>query len=160
MVSFPTLVLVADDGSPESDRAVEAAARVTESTGSRLALVHVKAHSPSVTGVTAVPAQEENLRAQGEAFLRWRHDQLADRGVTPVRTELRLSRRPERSVVRVAEELDAGLIVVGVRGGRPGQRMVLGDLSLPLARDAHCSVLVVRDGLTEAAGHTAAPEQG
>ena len=158
MVSFPTLVLVADDGSPESDRAVDAAVRLTESTGSRLALVHVKAHSPSVTGVTAVPAQEENLRAQGEGFLRRRHEQLAERGVTPVSTELRLSRRPERSVLRVAEELDAGLIVVGVRGGRPGQRLVLGDLSLPLARDARCSVLVVRDGRSVA--HTADPEQG
>ncbi|GHD25729.1 universal stress protein [Nocardiopsis kunsanensis] len=160
MVSFPTLVLVADDGSPESDRAVATAARLTEATGSRLALVHVKVRSPSVTGVTAVPAQEERLNSQGEAFLRRRREELAERGIPSVHTELRLTRRPERSVLRVSEELRAGLIVVGVRGARSADRLVLGDLSLPLARDAHCSVLVVRDGRHGTAERTIDPEQG
>lgn len=160
MVSFPTLVLVADDGSPESDRAVDTAARLTGATGSRLALVHVKVRSPSVTGVTAVPAQEEQLRTQGEEFLRGRREELAERGITTARTELRLTRRPERSVLRVSEELRAGLIVVGVRGAHSADRLVLGDLSLSLARDAHCSVLVVRDGQHGTAERTPEPGQG
>lgn len=160
MVSFPTLVLVADDGSPESDRAVETAARLSESTGSRLALIHVKVRSPSVTGVTAVPAQEEQLRTWGEEFLQSRRDELAERGITTAHTELRITRRPERSILRVSEEIRAGLIVVGVRGSHSADRLVLGDLSLPLARDAHCSVLVVRDGRHETAERTADPERG
>lgn len=160
MVSFPTLVLVADDGSPEADRAVETAARLSESTGSRLALVHVKVRSPSVTGVTAVPAQDEQLYTQGEEFLRSRRDELAERGITTAHTELRITRRPQRSVLRVSEELRAGLIVVGVRGARSTDRLALGDLSLSLARDAHCSVLVVRDGHHQTADRTIDTEEG
>ena len=160
MVSFPTLVLVADDGSPESDRAVGTAARLSEATGSRLALVHVKVRSPSVTGVTMVPAQEERLRTEGEEFLRRRADELAEQGITTAHTELRITRRPERSVLRVAEELRAGLIVVGVRGAHSADRLALGDLSLPLARDAHCSVLVVRDGRHQTAERTIDTEEG
>lgn len=160
MVSFPTLVLVADDGSPESERAVDTAARLAESTGSRLALVHVKVRSPSVAGVTAVPAQEEQLTTQGEELLRRRRSELAERGIMIAHTELRLTQRPERSILQVSEELRAGLIVVGVRGAHSTDRLALGDLSLPLARDAHCSVLVVRDGKHKTAERAADPEQG
>ena len=48
--------------------------------------------------------------------------------------------------MRLAEELDAGLTVVGSRGLGGVRRALIGSVSDSVVRYAHCPVLVVREG--------------
>lgn len=145
MLSFPTGILVADDGSPESDRALSAAVELARATLSELSLVHVKSLEPSVAGTTVTPAQIDRLREQGEALVERRAAEAAERGLELDHAEVRLGRNIEVTVLRAATDLGSGLLVVGARGRGPGQRRALGDLSRRLASNAPCSVLVVRE---------------
>ena len=65
--------------------------------------------------------------------------------------------RPDAEIVRVAEEIGAGLVIVGSRGLGPIGRAVMGGVSDSVVRHAHCPVLVVRSpGRDEGAvAHTA-----
>jgi len=52
--------------------------------------------------------------------------------------------RPDAEIVQLAEELDAGLVVVGSRGFGPFKRILLGSVSASVVRHVWCSVLAVR----------------
>ena len=144
MLSLPTSILVADDGSAEADMALSTAAELARATASTLSLVHVKSLEPIVAGTTVTQTQVERLREEGEVLVERRASEISGQGIELDQALVRLGRRVEATVIRTAAELGTGLLVVGARGGTPGYRRVLGDLSLRLARDAHCSVLVVR----------------
>jgi nucleotide-binding universal stress UspA family protein len=53
--------------------------------------------------------------------------------------------RPDEKIVKLSEELKAGLIVVGSRGLSGVRRALLGSVSDSVVRHAHCPVLVVRE---------------
>lgn len=52
--------------------------------------------------------------------------------------------RPDAQIVALAEELGAGLVVVGSRGLGGIRRALLGSVSDSAVRHAHCPVIVVR----------------
>jgi hypothetical protein len=52
--------------------------------------------------------------------------------------------RPDAEIVTQAEEIGAGLIVVGSRGLGASGRSLMGGVSESVVRHAHCPVLVVR----------------
>ena len=52
--------------------------------------------------------------------------------------------RPNAEIVGLAEELDAGLVIMGSHGFGPFKRVLLGSVSDSVVRHAWCSVLVVR----------------
>ena len=54
-------------------------------------------------------------------------------------------------IVGLAEELGAGLIVMGCRGQRGIRRAIEGSISEAVIRHAPCPVLVVRSGETDGA---------
>jgi nucleotide-binding universal stress UspA family protein len=143
MAPFPTAILVADDGSPESDRALDTATQLAAATGSPLSLVHVKSLSPSVVGTTVTTTHMERLQAEGQRLVDRRVQEVSSRGMILEHAWVRLGRRIEPTVITAAKELESGLLVVGARGGSVSRRHVLGDLSVALVRDAPCSVLVV-----------------
>ncbi len=60
--------------------------------------------------------------------------------------------RPDAEIVRLAEEIGAGLVVLGSRGLGPIRRALVGSVSSSVVRHAHCPVLVVRDGQHGLAG--------
>ena len=143
MPSFPTAILVADDGSAESDSALEAALELARATASSLSLVHVRSLYPAVVGTTVTPEQARRLREQGEYVVQRRVVEASEWGIPLEHVEVRLSRRIESAITDTARRLGIGLLVVGARGGGATQRHVLGDISRRLVREAHCSVLVV-----------------
>jgi nucleotide-binding universal stress UspA family protein len=53
--------------------------------------------------------------------------------------------RPDAEIVGLADELGAGLIVLGSRGLGPLRRALMGSVSDSVIRHAHCPVLVVRE---------------
>ncbi len=70
---------------------------------------------------------------------------IEDAGGAVVEVNLREGRAVEEIIAR-ADEIGAGLVIVGSRGmGRLG-RLVLGSVSMGLVHRSHCPVLIVREG--------------
>jgi nucleotide-binding universal stress UspA family protein len=142
-------ILVATDLSDPALPAVEAAAQLARLRGQPLTLLHVlEAPSRWLTGLAPlgpipnVPDDETlaQLRAAVTTIL---EGMLARFGVDGDR-EVVASHRPSAAIVAKADELDAGLIVVGSHGHSGIVRMALGSVAERVSSHARCSVLVVR----------------
>ena len=77
--------------------------------------------------------------------------QIEAAGGKVAQTYVRLG-RPVEEIVILADEIDAGLVVVGSRGLGGIRRLLLGSVSDGVVRHAHCPVLVVRRVEEEALG--------
>jgi nucleotide-binding universal stress UspA family protein len=53
--------------------------------------------------------------------------------------------RAEEEIVKLAEEIGAGLIVLGSRGHGRLRRALMGSVSDAVVRHAHCPVTIVRE---------------
>jgi nucleotide-binding universal stress UspA family protein len=149
MDPFPTVILLATDGSEEAWMASRMAAGVAEGTGSELHLVYVAG-----TG-GADPRVYERMRQSSRAFLDEQAGKMRDAGAKIAKKHLR-NGRPDQEIVALAEELGAGLIVVGGRGLGGVKRALMGSVSDSVVRHAPCPVLVARgDHLRRLAGDRA-----
>ena len=137
MDPFPIVILLATDGSEEAQIAARMAAGVAEGTGSELHVVYVAG-----TG-GADPRVYERMRRSSRALHDEQADKMRDEGATIAKKHLR-NGRPDREIVALAEELGAGLIVVGGRGLGGMKRALMGSVSDSVVRHAHCPVLVAR----------------
>ena len=151
MSIFPTKILLATDSSEEAELALSTAIDLANSTNSQL---HV---------VTVGPWNPDPSYASHEASLRWEtYEQVSEAigkeaqeildnqvrkieegGGTVQEAHLRRGRKDEE-IVRVAEEIGAGLVVMGSRGLGGMRRALMGSVSDGVMRHAHCPVLVVR----------------
>jgi nucleotide-binding universal stress UspA family protein len=77
----------------------------------------------------------ERLEGQAESIRSW--------GAEVAGAHTRIG-HPDAEIVELAEELGAGLVVVGSRGLGPLKRAVMGSVADSVVRHAPCSVLVVR----------------
>jgi nucleotide-binding universal stress UspA family protein len=157
MSIFPTKVLLATDGSEEADLAARTAAELADKTGSESHMVHVFGiipwypTYPAGFGFGGVeledPVLEEDLQRTSEQRARELLDaeveKLRSSGVTPAQAHLAEGGAPQE-IVRLAEEIGAGLIVMGSRGGGGIRRALMGSVSDSVVRHAHCPVMVVR----------------
>jgi nucleotide-binding universal stress UspA family protein len=152
MSIFPTKILLAIDGSKEAQLAFVSAADLSEKTGSELHVVYV-GHLPLVAyespGATALDRDLlDRMQEDAEQEARTMLDELVRREgqsggeVAGVHTRLG---RPDAQIVGVADELGAGLIVLGSRGLGTLRRALMGSVSDSVVRHAHCPVLVVRE---------------
>jgi nucleotide-binding universal stress UspA family protein len=64
----------------------------------------------------------------------------------PIETDVAVG-DPKEEIIRIAEEWEADLIVLGARGLGKIKRLLLGSVSLAVARHARCPVLVVKGRL-------------
>jgi nucleotide-binding universal stress UspA family protein len=69
--------------------------------------------------------------------------QIEADGSTVAQAHLRVG-RPDEQIVALAEEIGAGLIVMGNRGLGGLRRLLMGSVSDSVVRHAHCPVLIVR----------------
>ena len=69
---------------------------------------------------------------------------IEESGRTVNETHLREG-RAEEEIVEVAEEIGAGLIVMGSRGQGRLRRALMGSVSDAVVRHAHCPVTIVRE---------------
>ena len=133
-------ILVAVDGTPGSERAVRAAARLAAATGARVTLLHVgplREHELLVADDELARHHEDGTRVLEEGV-----HLLAAQGVQ-ARTELRRGRPPEE-ILRYAARESPDLIVLGTRGLTGARRVLLGSVSRAVAAEAGCAVLLVR----------------
>jgi nucleotide-binding universal stress UspA family protein len=75
---------------------------------------------------------------------------IEEGGRTVQEAHLRRGRK-DQEIVRVAEEIGAGLIVMGSRGLGGVRRALMGSVSDSVIRHAHCPVMVVRKEKHQAA---------
>lgn len=141
MSVFPTRVLLATDGSDDATLAARSATELAEKTSSELHVVHVGEFLPTYLAQTEEEPAE--LRREAQRVLDEEAEKARAAGGTVAGTHLRLG-RPAEQIVSLAEELDAGVIVVGSRGLGVLRRAVLGSVSESVVRHAHCPVFVIR----------------
>ncbi len=148
MSLFPTKILAATDGSPGSALAVREAVDLARDTDSELHVTHVLQVSTLYSSADiflagGVPLYEESRR-KSERVLAEGIDRTKEAGVPVVESHL-LEGKPDVEVVDLAEEIGAGLIVLGSRGLGALARSLVGSTSTSIVRHAHCPVMVVRE---------------
>jgi nucleotide-binding universal stress UspA family protein len=147
-------ILLATDGSPQAVRASRTAIELSNELGLPLHVVHVTPISSAYAaqGELSVldlvdPELEIRLRERAERNARERLEEQVQKikqaGGKVIEAHPKVG-RPDVEIVRLAEELDAGLVVVGNRGSGPFKRNALGSVSDSVVRHAPCPVLVVR----------------
>ncbi len=137
-------ILVAVDGSTNSDRAVEAAAEIARAHGSTLSICHAF-HIPDHYKTDLADELEDALEGDAEKILSYAAA-VAERAKVTATTRLLKKGHPTEAVVAYAVELGADLIIVGVRGRSADQARAMGSLSAAVAAQANCSVLLVKGG--------------
>ncbi len=150
MSIFPTTILLATDGSREAALARTTAIDLANSTNSELHVVTVAPGYPSYD--VRNPSVVEQLREQAEDILNGQAAQIEREGGNVAEKHLRIAERCRaQQIVRVAEDISAGLIVIGSRGLGGVRRALMGSVSDSVVRHAHCPVLVVRPEKGQAA---------
>jgi nucleotide-binding universal stress UspA family protein len=146
MSIFPTTILLATDGSAEAQLAARTAADLAQRTDSELHVTTVGAGVP--ISATTSPAHFEDVlrekRRQAQEVLEQQVKSIEESGVSVKETHL-LEGRADEEIVALAEEIGAGLIVMGSRGHGRLRRTLLGSVSDAVVRHAHCPVTVVRE---------------
>lgn len=153
--SEPTVgpIVAAVDGSEEAKLATWAAAELSVGTGSEIHLVLVLPTPTRMYGHHFYSADMEiqlleRARAEAREFLDAQAERVRSGGGRVAQTYLATG-RPEEEIVELAEEIDAGMIVMGSRGLGGVRRALMGSVSGSVVRHAHCPVLVIREAGTE-----------
>ena len=152
MSIFPTKILLATDGSKEAELAFASAADLSEKTSSELHVIYV-GHMPLVSyespGATILDPDlsarmQEDAKQEARTKLDEQMQQVGQTAGEVAEMHARVG-RPDAEIVGLADELDAGLIVLGSRGLGPLRRALMGSVSDSVVRHAHCPVLIVRE---------------
>ena len=137
-------IVIATDGSPSAQEAVDFGLELAADQGAAVTFVHV---APAVDllpgggfGIT-VPVPHDMTDTEAESLEKAR--ELAEAKAVHVHTRL-LEGDPVDEVVAYADTLDADLIVVGSRGHGTLASALLGSVSRGILREARRPVLVVR----------------
>jgi nucleotide-binding universal stress UspA family protein len=132
-------VLVAADGSETAARAVSTAAELVKVLGGTLHVVN--AYRPDPVRADKLPGEFSNAPSEPADLL------LSDLRLAienaGVKAEYHAAKGdPAEAIVRIADRIEADLIVVGNKGMK-GVRRVLGSVPNSVAHQANCSVLIV-----------------
>ncbi len=146
MSIFPAKILLATDGSEEAVLAAWTAVDLAEKTGSELHIIHVGplTRYAATRGSRALSSAQDALDNEASRLLYAQVKQVQIAGGIVAQAHLRSSERPDVAVVTLAEEINAGLIVIGSHGRGGVRRAFMGSVSDSVARHAHCPVMVVR----------------
>ena len=141
---MPRLIVVGTDGSKPAAVAVRQATDLARREGARLHLVAAypdpQVLREKITG--GATAQNVDLRGVAISVLKRAEHYVRDQGL-----ELETHARegdPAEVILRVANEQQADLIVVGSRGLTGIKRFLLGSVSNKVSHHAPCSVMIVR----------------
>ncbi|AVM65119.1 MULTISPECIES: universal stress protein [Dietzia] len=146
-MSAYTKVVVGTDGSESSYRAVDRAARLAADAGATLviACAYVPADPRSVSqaadqlGDDAYQIRGDN---PAEDIVRGARERALVAGATQLETRT-VRGAPVESLIKLADEVDADLLVVGNKGLNSLTGRLLGSVPADAARRATCDVLIV-----------------
>jgi nucleotide-binding universal stress UspA family protein len=158
MSIFPTKILLATDGSSEAELATRTAVDLGQQTNSELHVIYVLDITPTALlypeatdpeGVELpdpilVEDIERHAEQRGREILAEEVERVRSAGGTIAEAHLMMG-DAAREIVHLAEDIEAGLVVMGSRGRGGIRRALMGSVSDSVVRNAHCPVLVVRD---------------
>jgi nucleotide-binding universal stress UspA family protein len=144
----PGKILVATDGSEEASAAARVAGEIARATGSEAHLVYAmqeERYRPHLGPEVWEGWEEgfEHAKLSARSWVEERAEHMRSDGAKSAESHLLLE-RPDAAIAWLAEEIGAGLVVVGSRGLGGMKRTLIGSVSDSVARHAHCPVLVVR----------------
>src|ERR687893_2893666 len=146
MSIFPTTVLLATDGSKDAELATTTALDLANSTSSELHIVLVKEEAYAYVDAGGYPFTDAELDHELEQQARMRLDaeveKIRSAGGAVAEAHLRVG-AAHAEIVDLAQDIGAGLIVIGSRGLGGIRRALMGSVSESVVRHAHCPVLVV-----------------
>src|ERR671910_1130465 len=157
MSIFPTKILLATDVSAEATLAAQTAVDIADKTNSELYVGYVgeldyghpsydPSYDPSyvVTDFEYMQQIHENLEQEARKALDAEVERVKAAGGRVVEAHLSMG-SPDAEIVKLADDIGAGLIVMGSRGLGGIRRTLIGSVSDSVVRHAHCPVMVVRE---------------
>ncbi len=150
MLTLSKKIVVAIDGSPQSDKAAEEAVRMAASSGGRIKshiyamLVLPKSDAPAV--IDYLP-DAENGSGTSLDETRKRMFYVFEKAAREADVEFEsviAYGEPADEIVRFAEEKECDVIVIGSSGKGRVKRALQGSVSIDVALHAHVSVYLVR----------------
>jgi nucleotide-binding universal stress UspA family protein len=135
-------VVIATDGSDDSEAALESGIEFARAAGATTSLVYVR---PAPRPVIGDALHERRVGAEVQAA--WAAIDAAEARAAEVGVEMEaevLEGDAAEQILQLARERDADLIVVGSRGHGALARAVLGSVSHAIVHEADCPVLVVK----------------
>ncbi len=136
-------ILLATDFSSTSEKAASYAKALARRFSSRVDLAHV--FDPSVVGKYEEPSTELPINERRQNSIqnleRLRNDFFSC-GIETL-TTLPWGHRPSAELLRIAEEEDVDLIVIGTQSKAGVERLILGSTAEQIIRNARCVVLTV-----------------
>jgi nucleotide-binding universal stress UspA family protein len=133
-------IVVGYDDTKESKRALDRAADLAEAFGAKLVVTSVAPVMVSI-GRSAGAIDPTDTPADHAAELEKAREHLGERGLT---ADLQAAvGEPADTIVLLAEERNADLIVVGTREPNVLERLLGQSVSAAVSRQAHCDVLIV-----------------
>ena len=147
MVQQYTTILVAVDGSKESELAFKKAANVAKRNEATLVLAHII----DVRAFQSISSFDDELATQATEIAKQTLATLAQtataQGVKEIIQVVEYG-APKQLLARdLPEKYQADLIMIGATGLNAVERLLIGSVSEYIIRHAHCDVLVVRTDL-------------
>jgi nucleotide-binding universal stress UspA family protein len=135
-------VLIAVDGSPHSDHALEVGLSLARRLGAEVGLVTVVDPAPAVTIEAGAPSVDilTILRQEAAQVLEKARLAAGDLKAVPLQRE----GSPAAEILNAAKEWGASLIVVGSHGRTSLGRLFMGSTAEHVARHAEVPVLMTR----------------
>jgi nucleotide-binding universal stress UspA family protein len=149
MSTFPTKILLATDGSEDAQLAAQTAVEMSKKLDSELDVVYVEPMPERHSGrmmrfPVNLPAEVvQSVEQEAKVKLEEQVHKIKQAGGNVAQTYPRAG-LPDAEIVALAEDLGAGLIVMGSRGLGGIKRALMGSVSEAVVRHAHCPVMVVR----------------
>jgi nucleotide-binding universal stress UspA family protein len=137
-------IVVGTDGSETANVAVAEAIRLAKALEATLHVV--SAYEPLQAKVTGAPAGAAKV---WQPLPDDRVDGILTEAVAGIRlagldaTSHGVRKDPADALLDVADEVDAGMIVVGSKGMHGARRLSLGNVPNKVSHHAHCNVLIV-----------------
>ena len=137
-------ILVAYDGSPTSQKALEVAIELAGAFGADLSLVSVEEHLPSFPGdIGEVKEEKERQNDVFQKLQREARETVKLKGLDLFCADV-LVGHVSQSIISHAKSIQCDLIVMGHSGRSGAWGRFLGSTAEKVSRVAHCTVMIVR----------------
>ncbi len=150
MLNLSKKILVAIDGSPQSDKAAEEAVRLAMASGSRFKskvyaiLVLPGMRAPSFTDFfPSLPATERPDWEEKRQRIFYVVEKAAAEAEIPLVSEVVYGDAAEE-ILSYAEQQEIDVVVIGSAGSGRVKRTLMGSVSTKVAMHSRCSVYIVR----------------
>mgnify|MGYP000002900647 CR=1 FL=1 len=137
-------ILVAFDGSPGSRRALQAAIQLAREYGAELWTISVEEHLPRYAATVSELDEEREAANAYFANLLAEARHVAEEHGLALHSIVRAGHNAAQTIVTVAREIGADLLVLGHSGHSGVWGTFLGTTTDKVSHHAPCSVLIVR----------------